>query len=385
MANELVINENWQIPEFGITLDPRSSYIPTMPETVDTNVSVEGTDGEINLSTTYGPRNFELLCYSNDGLEDKQKVYFEDKVARFLHKFKNTPFLLVLKPRDRSYEVKYSGALETNEYAGFVRMTIPLKSVKSFGIRNTKSVIIGDGEKDSYTVEPVGFLCTIKGPATNPKISFNGTEMSYEKSLLSSEYLTINTKIFTVTKTDTDYINNCNKLDFKESEWILNKRYKPADKDTVVTEPSYDETGWITTPMYDIPTYLSISYYNNYYFWFFDENDTLLNYYTSDWKQENYIKENLLIPTGTKKFAISFFINSAITDEEKIALFEENLYRTQLFYMIEIPKSEINETNELPNYNREFPKVVEGKNTVEIVSGIDNKENVTIEWNDLAF
>lgn len=385
MIKEFVINEDWKVPEFGITIDPRASYIPSMPETVDTDVSIEGTDGEINLSTTYGPRNFELVCYSDDGLDNLEKIHFEDKIAKFLHQFKDETFLLVLKPKYRCYEVKYSGAIETEEYAQSVKMTIPLKSGKSFGMRNIKSTITGNGEKDSYTVNPVGFLCTIKGPATAPKISLNDVEMGYEKALLSSEFLTINTKIYTVTKTDTDYINTCNKLNYVKDEWTLNKRYKTTDKNQVVTEPNLEEAGWITTPKYDIPTYLSISFYNNYYFWFFDENDTLLNYYTSNWNSANYKKENIFIPLNTKKFAVSFWINNQIDDATKIKLFENNLYRTFLFYMKEIPTNLINETNELPNYNDGFPKITEGKNTLKVVSGIEDDKNVTIEWTDLAF
>ena len=41
-------------------------------------------------------------------------------------------------------------------------------------------------------------------------------------------------------------------------------------------------------------------------------------------------------------------------------------------------------TNQMAYYNHQFPKVKNGINTLEIVSGIDDEEQVTVEWNDLT-
>ena len=41
-------------------------------------------------------------------------------------------------------------------------------------------------------------------------------------------------------------------------------------------------------------------------------------------------------------------------------------------------------TNQMAYYNHQFPKVKNGTNTLQIISGIQNEEQVTVEWNDLT-
>lgn len=41
-------------------------------------------------------------------------------------------------------------------------------------------------------------------------------------------------------------------------------------------------------------------------------------------------------------------------------------------------------TNQMPYYNHQFPKIQNGTNTLQIISGIDDEEQVTVEWNDLT-
>ncbi len=41
-------------------------------------------------------------------------------------------------------------------------------------------------------------------------------------------------------------------------------------------------------------------------------------------------------------------------------------------------------SNQMPHYNHQFPKVRNGTNTLQIISGIENEEQVTVEWNDLT-
>lgn len=204
MLKDLVINDMWKIPELGITIDPIESYIPIMPETVDSDTQISGMDGEINLSTTYGPRNFELVAYSDDGLEHREKIEFKDKIARFLHQYKNKPFRLVIKPYERSYDVKYSGAIENEDYPSSVKVTIPLKSSSSFGYANTETVLVGENSYTfvSKTVEPVGFILTIEGPATNPVFILNGEKITLPIGANQGEKIILNTKNCTLVQID---------------------------------------------------------------------------------------------------------------------------------------------------------------------------------------
>ena len=40
-------------------------------------------------------------------------------------------------------------------------------------------------------------------------------------------------------------------------------------------------------------------------------------------------------------------------------------------------------TNVMKFYNHQFPKIENGENELKILSGLDNKSNVNIKWNDL--
>lgn len=205
MDENLVINEDWKIVELGITVDPSASSIPMMPETVDADTGISGMDGEVNLSTNYGPRNLEIVGYSDEGLNAHEKVEFKDKIARFLHKYKNKPFGLVITPYERMYYVKYSGALENETYPASVRVSIPLKSSRAFGYSTIEHVFKGEWEMTSNTVEPVGFVTEIQGPITNPlTISLNGVNMVYENTVEEGESLIINSKNMTVIKVTED-------------------------------------------------------------------------------------------------------------------------------------------------------------------------------------
>ena len=40
--------------------------------------------------------------------------------------------------------------------------------------------------------------------------------------------------------------------------------------------------------------------------------------------------------------------------------------------------------NKMMYYNHQFPKIKNGTNTLQVISGIDDEEQVTVEWNDLT-
>ena len=205
MNENLVINEDWRIDELGITVDPNASSIPMMSETVDADTGISGMDGDVNLSTNYGPRNFEIVGYSDENLNAHEKMLFKEKIARFLHKYKNEPFGLVIMPYERMYYVKYSGAIDDETYPASVRVSIPLKSSRAFGYSTIEHVFKGEWEMTSDTVDPVGFVTEIQGPITNPlTISLNGVNMVYENTVDEGESLIINSKNMTVIKVTED-------------------------------------------------------------------------------------------------------------------------------------------------------------------------------------
>ena len=40
-------------------------------------------------------------------------------------------------------------------------------------------------------------------------------------------------------------------------------------------------------------------------------------------------------------------------------------------------------TNVMRHYNHQFPKIQPGENTLKVLSGVDDENNVTVKWNDL--
>ena len=50
------------------------SSIPSMPEALETSATIAGRDGDVPLSTTYGPMSFELVLYTEDNLTPEEKL-----------------------------------------------------------------------------------------------------------------------------------------------------------------------------------------------------------------------------------------------------------------------------------------------------------------------
>ncbi len=103
------------------------SNIPSMPEATESTVRVAGRDGDIVLNTTYEPMSFEIVCYTDDGLSQEEKVQEEQKVNAFLNSIKNKTKTFAIEEAEKFYKVKYNGAVTTINYPSHVQFTIPLK------------------------------------------------------------------------------------------------------------------------------------------------------------------------------------------------------------------------------------------------------------------
>lgn len=193
------------IPKYGIKylINISESNIPSMPEATESTVRIAGRDGDIVLNTTYEPISFEIVCYTDDNLTPEQKVQEEQKVNAFLNSIKNKTKKFAIEKDSKFYNVKYNGIITTINYPSHLQFTIPLKSSESYGMDLNESSIVGNGSKDSNTIEKVGAIFTIKGPAQTPKISLNNYEMFYNNVLLESHILEINSKNSTITHINT--------------------------------------------------------------------------------------------------------------------------------------------------------------------------------------
>lgn len=174
------------------------SNIPSMPEAAEATVRAAGRDGDISLKTTYEPISFTIVCYTEDNLPIENKRIEELKINKFLNSIKNKTKTLAFERDNKFYNVKYSGALTTENYPAFLKFSIPLKSSSSYANKIPQNIITGNGIKNSDTVEEVGAVFTINGPASNPIISLNDYSMEYESNIASGARIEINSNNSTV-------------------------------------------------------------------------------------------------------------------------------------------------------------------------------------------
>lgn len=189
------------IPELDIDylVDLNESSIPSMPEAAEASVRVAGRDGDIPLKTTYEPISFNIICYTEDNLSLYEKVKEENKIKKFLNLIKNKFTTFAIEKDGKFYYVKYNGALTTINFPKHLKFSIPLKSAESYAKDLFENSIVGNGQKESETIEETGAIFTIVGPAQTPIITLNDYIMEYSNVLLEGDKLVIDSNKSTVT------------------------------------------------------------------------------------------------------------------------------------------------------------------------------------------
>ena len=183
-------------------IDPSQSELSTMPEASESSAKIAGRDGEIVLSTNYGPISFNIVCYTEENLTPEQKILEENKIKAFLNNIKKNTVKLGIEDRNIYYNVKYSGSLTVVRYPKTLSFSIPLKSADSYGKILPNKKITGSGEEESNTIKEVGARITIVGPAYSPRISLNGYIMEYDANIASGAKLIIDGSRSTATHID---------------------------------------------------------------------------------------------------------------------------------------------------------------------------------------
>lgn len=194
-------NNRFIVPDLNIDLlySPSESTIPEMPQATESTVKIAGRDGDQVLFTTYEPKEFTLVLYTDDNLSPNEKVLEINKITTFLNLLKNNYKKIAFLLEEKMYSVKYNRQLVVVKLPKCVRFELPLKSSKSFGTELSSKEIIGSGTETSDTIEPVGCIASIDGYASNPIISINGYQMKYENTILQGNKLVIDTSNSTVT------------------------------------------------------------------------------------------------------------------------------------------------------------------------------------------
>ena len=201
---DFYIDENdkfFCVPQYGIKFlfSPMESNIPEIAEATESTVKIANKDGDLVLSTTYEPISLDIVCYTDENLDAKQKIAEISKVTRFLDSIKYKTKKIALLSSERMFPVKYNKNLTPTRYPKSIRFSIPLKSSKSYSNVLYPTKIFGNGEEYSNTIRETGCIITIYGPAQTPIIYLNGYEMKYDNVILDGNKLIIDTGNSTVT------------------------------------------------------------------------------------------------------------------------------------------------------------------------------------------
>ena len=196
------------IPEYDIRylIDLNESSIPSMPEAVEISVRAAGRDGDVVLNTTYEPMSFNITCYTDDNLSITEKTENERKINAFLNSIKNKTKRFAIEKDNKFYNIKYNAALTTINYPAHIKFSIPFKSSDSYAKDLKEKTIVGNSSQESNTINDVGAIFIIKGPATDPIISFNDYSMEYSTSILEGARIEIDSNKSTITHINSDGI-----------------------------------------------------------------------------------------------------------------------------------------------------------------------------------
>ena len=198
-------NARFIVPEYDINYQVSipESDLSDMPEASESAVKIAGKDGDVVLNTTYEPKDFNIVAYTDDNLDPKDKEAEKTKLVNFLHSIKNRTKNFGLLYRKKFYPVKYNDKLTPTIYPKSIRFEIPIKSSKSLGYALEKKMIFGNGKEISNTIEETGCKIIIEGPiyGTNDSpmvITLNDYQMAYYNTVLEGNRLEIDTNNSTI-------------------------------------------------------------------------------------------------------------------------------------------------------------------------------------------
>ena len=169
------------------------NVILNMPEAVQTTVKIAGKDGDLVLDSSYNSQDFQVVMFTDEGLTPEQKEKERIFINRIFNAMKKNSKTFAFEQSQKFYKVLYSGILEETNYPQHMMFTIPLKSSKPYAYKMSSSYLLGNDTKTSETIEPVGFTCTIYGPALNPIISLNDYSMEFDNTISEGSKLIIDT------------------------------------------------------------------------------------------------------------------------------------------------------------------------------------------------
>lgn len=177
---------------FGFKVDWGKTLMNFMPEASDNSIEIPGLDGELVQDTVYKARNFDIVAYSDAGINNQEREYLKAKIANTLELIKSKKKKLTIGSSGTSFDVKYSGIASIDDSKGnFIKLELPLKSPSPYGYNEFEGSIVGSGLLVNAGIISTGPIIEIKGPFTNANILIGSKLISWQGTILVNEKLII--------------------------------------------------------------------------------------------------------------------------------------------------------------------------------------------------
>lgn len=185
---------------FGFKVDWKNTDLPFMPPISHNTTKIQGVDGEIITSSSYGGRVFDITAYSEQGLTVEEKENLKVKVANILNSMKEEPKKFTIGPAGISFDVLLTDqAKADSSNMGYVKFTQRLKAPSPYGESQFENIIYGSGLLVNDGNIPVGPIHEIGGPCENPSFTIGGIIIQYNGTITAEQRLVINSSNYTCT------------------------------------------------------------------------------------------------------------------------------------------------------------------------------------------
>lgn len=180
---------DWLLP-FGLKIDWPSCTLSVMPEAELTTIEMPGVDGSIVEDAVYKDRLFNIVAFSEQGLDRQQKEALKEKIAQVLDSTKNQSKKLTIEPTSVSFDVRYEGQANIVDGPSYVKATIPLKTTP-YGYDSFEETIVGEGSIFNYGDAPLCVKHTISGPLNQPRFRLGENTYTVNLQIAYNETLVI--------------------------------------------------------------------------------------------------------------------------------------------------------------------------------------------------
>jgi phage-related protein len=167
-----------------------------LPPTRDLTIEPDTIDGSFDQGTYFDDVSFslkgKLVCDSIPSIPGRLEQIaqlFQDIIP---------DFLVEEDHQDRGLLCVRDGTISAPYSINGIDIDIPLTTEDPFWYSLVEHSQLGGGTIVNSGDKSTGFLITVVGPSTNPKITINGVDITYTGSLTSLDTLTVDTKKKTV-------------------------------------------------------------------------------------------------------------------------------------------------------------------------------------------